>query len=84
MKPFLLFAGPSYYPRGGAADFISAHDTLEEAQASVPERIADGWSEIGWAQVARVEGETMVILISAQVPDGHRLGGSLRWDDGWP
>lgn len=31
MKRFLLFAGETYYPRGGWADFQSSADTLDEA-----------------------------------------------------
>lgn len=36
MKRFLLFAGASYYPRGGWNDFQGDFDTLEEAQAKGP------------------------------------------------
>lgn len=32
MKRYLLFAGSSYYPRGGWLDFIDSFDTPEEAK----------------------------------------------------
>lgn len=31
-KRFLVFASDSYYPGGGWIDFISSHDTFEEAE----------------------------------------------------
>jgi len=31
MSNYLLFSGSDYYPCGGWEDFISAHETLEEA-----------------------------------------------------
>ncbi len=30
-KRYLLFGGSEYYPEGGMLDFISDHDTVEEA-----------------------------------------------------
>jgi hypothetical protein len=37
MKPYLVFAGDVYYPLGGFDDFKGSFDTLEEAQAAIPE-----------------------------------------------
>ena len=33
MKPFYLFAGLAYYPKGGFADFHGCFKTVEEAVA---------------------------------------------------
>lgn len=35
MKRFLVFAGNNYYPGGGWSDFVSAHDTVDEARGAV-------------------------------------------------
>lgn len=36
MKPYLLFAGLSYYPRGGWGDYIGSADSIDEALALIP------------------------------------------------
>jgi hypothetical protein len=33
---YLLFAGDTYYPSGGAKDFIGSYESLEEAIKAVP------------------------------------------------
>jgi len=33
MKRYLLFAGDSYYPGGGAADFIEDFESIDDAKA---------------------------------------------------
>ena len=35
LKRFLLFAGYDYYPTGGWADFMSSHETVEDAVIAV-------------------------------------------------
>jgi 3-methyladenine DNA glycosylase AlkD len=37
-KPFVVFSGQRYYPRGGWEDAISFHSTLEEAVAAAEAR----------------------------------------------
>jgi hypothetical protein len=47
MKRFVVFAGWAYYPGGGWTDFVSAHDTIEEARDAC--KVADeknDWSHI--------------------------------------
>lgn len=67
MKPFLLFVGEHYYPRGGWEDFHGDFDSVKEAVEfvtanpkfrSMPD---DDWkSDIAWAQV--VDSTTMKIV----------------------
>lgn len=45
MKPFLLFAGDSYYPSGGWNDFVLDYDTVEEAKEGLSGRSAD-WAHV--------------------------------------
>jgi len=35
MKPFLLIAGDSYYPKGGVGNWIRTYATFEEAKSAV-------------------------------------------------
>lgn len=81
---FLLFAGPDYYPRGGPQDFISSHDSIEDAQRSVPSTVPAGCfaDAVGWAQIATFNGTTLSIVASAPVPGSHACGGPLKWTDG--
>lgn len=44
LKRYLLFAGLSYYPKGGWGDFAGSFDTLTEALAI--RRGADWWHVI--------------------------------------
>ena len=50
MKRYLLFYGMIYYPSGGAEDFLSAHDTLEEAKAAGTAKIQEEGSG-NWANI---------------------------------
>ncbi len=34
---FILFFGTDYYPEGGALDFLSFHDSLDEARRRIQE-----------------------------------------------
>jgi hypothetical protein len=45
MKRFLVFAGDTYYPAGGWGDFVSDHDTADEATVAAMSRHAD-WREV--------------------------------------
>lgn len=51
-RPFFLFCGITYYPRGGFADFSSAHATLEEAIQAAESVFKDASTE--WAEVVDV------------------------------
>ncbi len=57
---YLLFAGSNYHPSGGAADFVKAFATLEEAKAyfEASPRGAD------WARIACLDGDTLVEVCS--------------------
>lgn len=44
MKKYLLFAGHSYYPAGGAFDLIGDYDTLEEALEEANRK--EGWGRL--------------------------------------
>ncbi|NOX95107.1 MAG: hypothetical protein GXP04_08420 [Alphaproteobacteria bacterium] len=43
MKRFIVFAGISYYARGGMEDFQGDFDTLEEAIENTPTKYDDRW-----------------------------------------
>ncbi len=45
MKRFMVFAGDSYYPEGGMADFLGDYETIEEAITAVTATVGD-WSQI--------------------------------------
>ena len=45
MKPYLLFAGLAFYPRGGWGDYIGSADSIEEALALLPSSGVD-WHHI--------------------------------------
>ena len=53
MKRFMLYGGDSYYPSGGAQDFIASFDTREEVDAHVRTRLREEWeiSSCHWANV---------------------------------
>lgn len=47
MKRFLVFAGETYYPMGGWADFQKDYDTFEEASNSFTELMkTEDWMHI--------------------------------------
>ena len=42
MKRYIMFGGETYYPRGGAEDYINEFDTIEECElymSDIPEDI---------------------------------------------
>ena len=41
MKPILLFGYDQYYPSGGFDDFISDHDTEDEARSAMEKHKAE-------------------------------------------
>jgi len=57
MKPYLVFAGEQYYPRGGWGDFVGSADTMDEALALVP-KDAD-WHHIVHEQSTVVVGDLL-------------------------
>lgn len=63
MKPYLLFAGNSYYPRGGVQDFIRDFPTAREAFDHYLQ-IKDQ-HEWGWWQV--VEAATFKVVPVHQI-----------------
>jgi len=62
MKRYLLFAGDTYYPSGGAYDFVSSHDTIEEAMA-VHDPSKYTYSG-GWANIFDTHIESIVMNYS--------------------
>lgn len=57
MKRYLVFAGYSYYPSGGANDFVLATDDLEEAR---DKRIKNEEEGFDWSHI--FDNETLEIL----------------------
>lgn len=60
MKRFLLFGGPTYYAGGGWNDFVSSHDTLEEAVEAADklhEQVVNDWD--WWHVVDASLGQTV-------------------------
>lgn len=55
MKRFLVFAGDTYYPSGGAHDFIADLDTFVEAEAEaqlwLSAHAARAEKDYVWAQI---------------------------------
>lgn len=51
---YIVFTGDAYYPSGGALDFYSLHETLEDAKFFTP--------NYDWAHIVRIaEGEFKII-----------------------
>lgn len=48
MKRYHVFAGDTYYPGGGSADYVGSYETLEEAEqvANRERKRQYDWSEI--------------------------------------
>lgn len=72
---YFVFAGDFYYPMGGMADFVSAHQTEDEADDVARQYVIDhGYS---WSQVADVVGELIVREYVSRYQDGvaeaHRV-----------
>ena len=58
MKRFLLFAGDSYYPEGGANDFKCSFETVsDEIEAHDPNEFKYNG---GWANIFDLEEEVIV------------------------
>lgn len=51
LKRYLVFYGHGFYPNGGMSDFLSDHDTPEDAWASVQEKIAKELAESGYDSI---------------------------------
>lgn len=71
MKRYILFAGPNYYPGGGAGDFVESSDDLEalkekgrELITVQPETEERPWPhcEADWAHIWDCEEEKEVEL----------------------
>lgn len=61
MKRFLMFATSQYYPMGGWSDFVSEHDTLDEATAAGrAATLSDYWHVVDMGKMRIVEhGDTV-------------------------
>ena len=69
MKRYLAFYGNVYYPSGGMDDFLSDHDTKEEALKAITTKLNDDknycntdeekW-EYAWAHIYDTEGRIEV------------------------
>lgn len=46
MKPYALFSGWSYYPRGGWDDFFATFDTPQEAHAHAVGVLGHDWHHV--------------------------------------
>ncbi len=64
MKRYLVFASAVDFPAGGWSDFISAHDSLDEAVALAHEK-ANPPSRAGWAHVVDLKSLTVVWSVSS-------------------
>lgn len=71
MKKYLLFAGDTYYARGGWLDLKLSSDTIENAKAGYE---ADEWS---WGHI--VDRDTGQLLETI----GHHLAADFAESDGW-
>jgi hypothetical protein len=61
---YLLFAGYSYYPSGGAKEFIASFDTPEDAKAEYDRKLEAEEVEnyLGWGEVAVWDGTHLTPL----------------------
>jgi hypothetical protein len=55
MKRYLVFAGDTYYPEGGAREFHAAFDTVEDARDAL---VCHQWGT--WAHVFDLETESII------------------------
>ena len=62
-----VFAGDSYYPSGGAEDFVAAFDDLDQARASARGLLHNGK---GWAQVAWFDSDANTWRVERVPSDG--------------
>lgn len=71
MKPYLLFAGETYYPSGGMDDLHSEHETFEAACAAADSYVGTinlrgrEWRD-RWYQIAVVQDGQLLQLKSGQ------------------
>ena len=72
MELFFVFQGDSYYPVGGARDFVGSFPTLEEAKASVK---FDGRSD--WRHIAALRDGKLVVV--AHDGGGETCVGKGKW-----
>lgn len=69
MKPYLLFAGETYYPKGGMNDFQGDFDTILEAQKLFNKNYeSNKYNSWEWCQV--VEITTLKVLFEVGTPYG--------------
>ena len=72
MKRYLVFAGEDYYPVGGAGDFVSDHDTEEEAI-----KVADEACRGEWAHV--LDTETGLMMNRSGTKEERQRWGAEGW-----
>ena len=53
-KQYVVFVGSVYYPRGGALDFHSSHETLSAAIDAARERFSSGDYGMAWYQIVDI------------------------------
>jgi len=63
MKRFLVFGFDSYYPSGGARDFLAAFDTLNQALegASTSKASPDLWDHVEIAELDLETGKLKIV-----------------------
>jgi len=70
MKPFLLFAGETYYPKGGMNDFKGDFDSVLETQELFNKNYNNGkYDSWDWCQV--VDSSTLKVLFKVGTPYGE-------------
>jgi len=57
----LLFAGETYYPRGGWEDFIGYFPSVEAAKDTALRRENDGY-EFGWAHIVNSLTDEIILM----------------------
>jgi hypothetical protein len=88
MSTLLLFAGPEYYPRGGALDLVGVFDSMDAARKAaddLPGDPPDGGMPAVWAHVFDL-GEARIVVkwerdwwISSSTPPPGMEGGVGPW-----
>lgn len=82
MKRFVIFGGSNWYPSGGGYDYLSEHDSLDEALTALPtpSTLEASWS-CAWTHVWDAETRQMVRSFR-EAPVKNSSGKSER-DDSW-
>jgi hypothetical protein len=62
VKRYIVFAGLTYYPSGGWKDFVSEHDTKEEAIASAKKALDIDQGGFDWAQILDCKDQVLVTV----------------------